>query len=275
MKDEFEELHLFENFDKVKEILKALFDKYGYVDENRNERIFDQIFYGMQHIILSEEPYTDIDCYELVKLIKTLRQCKKVKITGTIENPQNDTERKGQPAEAEICDEGIFRLLDSFLNTILEHVQGDFYEMTFNWEKKGRNKDADPYFNFTKVYNEKELDLIYKTEEMAYNRYQNNSNLSFKQKRGNRFSLVKRTMLEEGFFSGESKGKAREYAFIYDFFVATRKISVPKFEMTNSEKFDHVKECIETHQNYLEKIKKLNKKRIKNILLNWNNSWKK
>jgi len=254
-----------------KDELRALFDSYGYVDE-KQEDVLNEIRYGGIHLVSIDDYSSSI--YEMAKLAKTLRLCEKVEIRGTITNPQTDMDIKGQLATADICTFSTFMYLDYFLSSLIKYQRSVLYQERFLWESSVDRIFHKYIHGLDHLYTEDQLEKIIEYETKVYLE-EKRTKPTLDQYLGKKFSQAEKIMLQAGFFSGESKGKAREYAFIYDFFVATRKISVPKFEMTNSEKFDHVKECIETHQNYLEKIKKLNKKRIKNILLNWNNSWKK
>ena len=68
-------------------------------------------------------------------------------------------------------------------------------------------------------------------------------------------------MQERGIFSNHSQGKTREYAFLFDCYVAYGKIPVPEIEMNNSEKYTYIKDCIKTYKNY-------NKKKVKNQIIN-------
>ena len=82
---------------------------------------------------------------------------------------------------------------------------------------------------------------------------------------GKKFSQAEKIMLQAGFFSGKSKGKTREYAFIYDFYVIRRKVPFPEPEMTNSEKYKYVRNCVIAYQKYLKKIENSDNQLEKNI----------
>ena len=275
------------HYNELSRKLIPVFDKYGYVKEEREEIIqtmvrfdifddpADKTYEGFQFpksknlevaelkkianidrdIVIkgTDVKFLKHNNREVAKLIKILRQCKKVVIKGTIENPQNDTERKGQSVTTTICSEYTFFFLDLFLNTLLDYQQDDLYQDHFSWKDKEEIDDQYNLLKFKEPYTKKELEQIIEYENKEYKRKEEGQ-LTSKQILGKRFFFVEIQMLKTGFFSEKSEGKAREYAFIYDCFVILEQTSIPDYEMTDSEKYTFVKDCIRTyinHHNYL------------------------
>jgi hypothetical protein len=235
--------------EKIKEKLKAVFDKYGYDDDERRKKILGlMVFNYCLNKTLEKTIFPDN--YEVAKLIKVLRQCKEVVVTGTIENPQNDMERKEQLAKTTICSRYTFLFLDLFLNTLLEDQQDGLYQFRFDWEFKEEIDDEPNGYNFTEPYTKNELEQIIEYEKGNYIKKRTRKKLTPKQLLGQSLSLVETQMLDAGFFSGKSEGKAREYAFLFDCYVAIERIPVPDYEMTDSNKYTFVKDCIRTYQNH-------------------------
>lgn len=271
------------HYNEVRRKLIPIFDKYGYVKEEREKIIqtivrFD-IFYepadktseGFQFLKsknlevaeLKKVAKIDRDIVikgtdvkflkhnnrEVAKLIKILRQCNKVVIKGTIENPQNDTERKGQSVTTTICSGYTFFFLDLFLNTLLDYQQEDLYQDLFSWKDKEEIDDQYDLLKFKEPYTKKELEQIIEYENKEYEKEEKRQ-LTSKQILGERFFFVEVEMLETGFFSEKSEGKVREYAFLYDCFVILEQISIPDYKITDSEKYTFVKDCIRTYINH-------------------------
>lgn len=236
--------------ERVKTKLKTIFDEYGYIDEIRRKKILGILVmdYSMGMVLEGDNNFISPDNYEVANLIKVLRQCKEVVVTGVIENPQNDKERKGQATKTKICAEYTFLHLDYFLNTLLEYQQDGFYQYQFKWEFKDEIDYQNNPFNFTEPYTKIELEQIIEYEKEKY--INNLKELTSRQKIGKRLSFIEEQMQQEGFFSKKSEGKAKEYAFLFDCFVNIGKIPIPEYRMTDSEKYSFVKESLKTYDNY-------------------------
>ncbi|MCK9627506.1 MAG: hypothetical protein M0R37_02815 [Bacteroidales bacterium] len=245
--------------ERVKTKLKSIFDEYGYIDEERRKKILGIMVmdYAMGMVMEGDNNFLMNDNYEVAKLIKILRQCKEVVITGVIENPQNDKERKGQATKTKICAEHTLLHLDYFLNTLLEYQQDGFYQYHFKWEFKDEiDNQYNPMdsINFTEPYTKIELEQIIEYEKERHIKKIKNAEKTSRQKIGGRLLFIENNMQNAGLFSTLSEGKTREYAFLFDCFVAIGKIPIPEIEMNNSEKYTFVKDCMKTYKNYQIKL---------------------
>jgi len=245
--------------EKVKDRLKAVFDKYGYIDEEVRKRVLGIMVmdYAMGMVMYGDDNFAMNDNLEVAKLIRIFRQCDEVVITGVIEHPQNAKERKGQTTKTKVCSKYTFFMLECFLNTLLEYQQDGFYQYEFNWEFK--NDLADQYnpmipMNFTEPFTKSELEKIIQYE-IDKNIGHTKDKRTRKQKIGQRLSFIEMIMQEQGLFSTHSQGKTREYAFLFDCFVAMDRIPIPEIEMNNSEKYSYIKDCITTYKNYIKRLK--------------------
>lgn len=235
--------------------LKSIFDEYGYIDEERRKDVLHFMikYYSYGTEMEGDNKFLD-DNYEVARLIKILRQCKEVVITGVIENPQNDKEKRGQAVKTKICAEHTFLHLDYYLNTLLEYQQNEWYQYEFGWEFKDRiDYQASP-FNFTEPYTKIELEQIIEYEKEEHRKHIKYAGKTSRQKIGHGLIFAENEMQEAGLFSKLSQGKTREYAFLFDCFVAMGKIPIPEEEMNNSEKYTYVKDSIKTCKNYQEKL---------------------
>lgn len=250
-------------FKKVMESLPAVFDKYGYNYEEQKE--LKNLVY--HYFLESIDAYRYLpDNYKVAKLLRILYQCKEVVVSGTIKYPQTDTDRKGHPVYTTICHGNTMNQLILFLNALLERDACGAYEREFNWEPKIRYDFPEETTKMIDCYTYKELDqiLAYEKENGEKKRKENEA-LTENQKLGQWLFDLYMNMVHEGYFSGKSKEKTREYAFLHDCFVVIGCFDPPEFEtMTNSEKYDVVRSRINSYiahqinsRKTAEKIKKL------------------
>lgn len=244
-----------------KDELRALFDSYGYVDE-KQEDVLNEIRYGGIHLVSIDDYSSSI--YEMAKLARTLRQCEKVEIRGTITNPQTDMDIKGQLATADICTFSTFMYLDYFLSSLIKYQRSVLYQERFLWESSVDRIFHKYIHGLDHLYTEDQLEKIIEYETKVYLE-EKRTKPTLDQYLGKKFSQAEKIMLQAGFFSGKSKGKTREYAFIYDFYVIRRKVPFPEPEMTNSDKYKYVRNCVIAYQKYLKKIENSDNQLEKNI----------
>jgi len=253
-----------EEYDKKKEILEQearnilepILDEYGYIDEERRGKtlaiMVREYVMGVGLGLYEGDIFELQDNLEVAKLIRILRQCEEVVVTGVIEYPQNDKEIKTQTTKTAIRSNFVFLMLEYFLNTLLEYQQDGFYQYKFKWDDKDYLSDEDisiKNMNFTEPYTPDELEQIIEYETRIHRIFA--KRMTTKQNIGSKISYVKYMMHEQGLFSTDSQGKTREYAFLFDCFVAMDRIPVPEDDMNNSEKYIYIKDCIKTYRNYI------------------------